>query len=230
MAETSLTAKTLAAMIDHTLLKPDASYSQIDVLCQEALESSFVSVCVNAVHVARCARALRGSGVKVAAVVGFPLGATLPGVKAYEAEESIALGAGEIDMVINVGALKMSDLDVVQADIAGVVHVCHAHDALCKVIIEACLLNDAEKVDACRVAEAAGADFVKTSTGFSTGGATVADVQLMRRTVGPSMGVKAAGGIRTLEAAKAMISAGANRLGTSSGQKILRELLDSPAT
>jgi deoxyribose-phosphate aldolase len=230
MAETNLTVKSLAQMIDHTILGPDATYLQIDNLCREALESQFAAVCVNASHVSRCAQALQGSGVNVATVVGFPLGATLPQVKAYEARESIALGATEIDMVINIGALKANDLDSVAADIAGVVQVCHAQRALCKVIIEACLLTDAEKVNACRLAQAAGADFVKTSTGFSTSGATVADVQLMRQTVGPSMGVKAAGGIRTLSTAEAMIAAGATRLGTSAGAKIIRELLNSQAT
>jgi deoxyribose-phosphate aldolase len=227
LAQTPLTPKTLAAMIDHTALSPDATYQRIDELCHEALELGVAAVCVNPCHVARCARALQGSTVKVATVVGFPLGATLAQVKVYEALESIALGATEIDMVINIGALKSNDLSAVQDDISGVVQACHAHRALCKVIIEACLLTEAEKVNACRVAQAAGADFVKTSTGFSTGGATVPDVQLMRRTVGPHMGVKAAGGIRTLEAAEAMIAAGATRLGTSSGGRIIRELLDS---
>jgi deoxyribose-phosphate aldolase len=229
MTETTLTAKTLAQMIDHTVLGPDATYLQIDNLCREALESGFAAVCVNASHVSRCAQALRGAEVKVAAVVGFPLGATLSRVKAYEAEEAIDLGAAEIDMVINIGALKANDLDFVQADIAAVVQTCHSHAALCKVIIEACLLTDAEKISACRLALATGADFVKTSTGFSTGGATVADVQLMRQTVGAHVGVKAAGGIRTLATAEAMIGAGATRLGTSAGAKIIRELLNSPA-
>jgi deoxyribose-phosphate aldolase len=226
MAETLLTAKSLAAMIDHTVLAPDATYQRLDNLCKEALESGFAAVCVNPCHVDRCARTLGGSGVKVATVVGFPLGATLPQVKVYEALEAIALGAVEIDMVINIGALKAKDLNAVQADIAGVVQACHAHSALCKVIIEACLLTDAEKINVCQLAQAAGAEFVKTSTGFSTGGATVADVHLMRQTVGPRLGVKAAGGIRTLEMAEAMIAAGATRLGTSAGAKIIQELLN----
>ena len=229
MAETRLTAKSLAAMIDHTVLAPDATYQRLDNLCKEALESEFAAVCVNPCHVGRCVRALKGSGVKVATVVGFPLGATLPQVKVYETNEAIALGATEIDVVINIGALKANNLNAVQVEIAGVAQACRAQNALCKVIIETCLLTDAEKINACRLAQAAGAEFVKTSTGFNTGGATVADVQLMRQTVGPRMGVKAAGGIRTLATAEAMIAAGATRLGTSAGAKIIQELLNTSA-
>jgi len=215
----------IAGLIDHTLLRADATYQQIDTLCQEALQYGFAAVCVQPVHVRRCVEALRGSSVKVCTVAGFPLGATLTSVKAFEAREAIASGATEIDMVIHIGALKSNDLAYVQDDIAAVVSICHQHGALCKVILETCLLSDMEKVNACRLAQAAGADFVKTSTGFSSGGATVEDVRLMRQTVGPAMGVKAAGGIRDLAAVRAMIDAGANRIGASASVKIMQELL-----
>ncbi len=215
----------IAGLIDHTLLRADATYQQIDTLCQEALQYGFAAVCVQPVHVRRCVEALRGSSVKVCTVAGFPLGATLTSVKAFEAREAIASGATEIDMVIHIGALKSNDLAYVQDDIAAVVSICHQHGALCKVILETCLLSDMEKVNACRLAQAAGADFVKTSTGFSSGGATVEDVRLMRQTVGPAMGVKAAGGIRDLAALRAMIDAGANRIGASASVKIMQELL-----
>ncbi len=216
---------TIARMIDHTLLKADATYQQIDTLCQEALEYQFASVCVQPVHVKRCAEKLQGSPVKVCTVIGFPLGANLTSVKAFETREAIASGATEIDMVVNIGAVKSNDLNYVQSDIAAVVEVCHQSGAICKVIIETCLLSDAEKVNVCRLAQTAGADFVKTSTGFSTGGATVEDVRLMRQTVRPAMGIKAAGGIRNLETVRAMIDAGANRIGASASVKIVQEIL-----
>jgi deoxyribose-phosphate aldolase len=187
----------IAQLIDHTLLKPEATREQIDRLCHEALEYRFASVCVNPTHVARCAELLRESDVKVCTVVGFPLGATTTAVKAYETRQAIDDGATEIDMVINVGALKSGDFDTVQADIAAVVDTAHAAGALVKVIIETALLSDEEKAAACRLAQAAGAEFVKTSTGFGPGGATVEDVALMRRVVGPEMGVKASGGCAT---------------------------------
>ena len=213
----------IAKIIDHTLLKPEATRDQIVQLCREAREYGFASVCVNPSYVKLAAELLRGSSVKVCSVVGFPLGATLPEVKAYEARRAIEEGAAEIDMVINIGALKSGDLELVRRDIASVVDVCHARGALCKVIIEAALLTDEEKVLACQLARAAGADYVKTSTGFGPGGATVQDVALMRRTVGPEMGVKAAGGIRSYEAAKSMVEAGATRIGASAGVKIVQE-------
>ncbi|HIC93571.1 MAG TPA: deoxyribose-phosphate aldolase [Anaerolineae bacterium] len=213
----------IAKIIDHTLLKPEATRDQIVQLCREAREYGFAAVCVNPCYVKLATELLRGSPVKVCSVVGFPLGATLPEVKAYEARRAIEEGAAEIDMVINIGALKSGDLELVRRDIAAVVDVCHAKGALCKVIIEAALLSDEEKVLACQLAKAAGADYVKTSTGFGPGGATVHDVALMRRTVGPGMGVKAAGGIRSYEAARNMIEAGATRIGASAGVKIVRE-------
>jgi deoxyribose-phosphate aldolase len=218
-----LTAAEIAAYIDHTLLKPEATPVQVDQLIAEAKQYRFAAVCVNACYVRRAALALAGSPVKVAAVAGFPLGATLTQAKVYEAEQCILDGAQEIDMVINVGALKAGDDALVLADIAGVTNAAHRSNAICKVIIEAALLTDEEKVRACLLAKAAGADFVKTSTGFGPGGATVADVALMRKTVGPEMGVKAAGGVRDLAQAKAMIAAGATRIGASAGVKIVQE-------
>src|SRR5919204_2433692 len=199
----------IAAMIDHTLLKPDATRQQIEELCREAAQFKFATVCVNPTWVAACARLLAGSGVGVCSVVGFPLGATTADVKGYETQRAIFDGAREIDMVINIGALKSGDLRIVERDIEAVVVPCRDCGALSKVIIEAALLTDQEKVTACTIAKAAGADFVKTSTGFGPGGATVADVVLMRRVVGTEMGVKAAGGVRDLEGVKAMIAAGA---------------------
>ncbi|MBP6786734.1 MAG: deoxyribose-phosphate aldolase [Candidatus Promineofilum sp.] len=213
----------IAQVIDHTLLKPEATREQIDRLCREALEYHFASVCVNPTHVGRCAELLRGSDVKVCTVVGFPLGATTTAVKAYETRQAIDDGATEIDMVINVGALKSGDLDAVQADIAAVVDEAHAADALVKVIIETALLSDDEKVTACRLAKAAGAEFVKTSTGFGPGGAKVEDVALMRRVVGPEMGVKASGGVRNYADVQVMIAAGATRIGASAGVAIVSE-------
>ena len=208
-------------MIDHTLLKPEATYAQIAQLCDEARQYGFASVCVNATHVKRCAERLAGSPVKVCAVVGFPLGATVPEVKAYEAQQAIEDGATEIDMVINVGALKSKDNDLVARDIGAVVRTARASGALVKVIIEAALLTDEEKATACQLAKEAGADFVKTSTGFGPGGATARDVELMRRAVGPRVGIKAAGGIRTREDAEMMVAAGATRIGASESVKIV---------
>ena len=218
---TAITA--VAQVIDHTLLKPEATREQIDRLCREALEYHFASVCVNPTHVGRCAELLRGSDVKVCTVVGFPLGATTTAVKAYETRQAIDDGATEIDMVINIGALKSGDLDAVQADIGAVVDAAHAAGALVKVIIETALLSDDEKVTACRLAQAAGAEFVKTSTGFGPGGAKVEDVALMRRVVGPEMGVKASGGVRNYADVQAMIAAGATRIGASAGVAIVSE-------
>ena len=211
--------------IDHTLLKQDATEEQIDRLLSEAKDYDFASVCVNPFWVSHAKTALVDTDVKVCTVVGFPLGATTSAVKAYETKEAIQNGADEIDMVINVGALKSGNAAVVESDIRAVIEA--SGDKLVKVIIEACLLTDEEKVLACQLAQKAGADFVKTSTGFSTGGATLPDVQLMRQTVGPDMGVKAAGGARSYADAVAFVEAGATRIGTSSGVAILKgELAD----
>ncbi|WP_191059208.1 deoxyribose-phosphate aldolase [Geminicoccus harenae] len=218
----------LAAFIDHTILKPDATRAEVARLCAEAKEHGFKSVCVNAIHVAEVAQALAGSEVLACAVVGFPLGATLPAIKAAEAAAAVAAGAAEIDMVIDIGALKDGRVDAVQADIAAVRTACG--DAVLKVIIETCLLTDEEKRQACQAAKAAGADFVKTSTGFSKSGATVEDIRLMRATVGPDMGVKASGGIRTRADALAMIEAGASRIGASASIAIVGEAAPSGAS
>lgn len=211
--------KTIAAMIDHTLLKPEATPAQIEKLCAEAAEYHFASVCVNPVYIPLAARLLKGTGVKVCCVVGFPLGAIAPEQKAAEAASCAAMGAEELDMVIHVGAAKAGDWALVQRDIEDMVKAAAGHTV--KVIIETCLLTDEEKVKACEAAKAAGAHFVKTSTGFSTGGATTHDIALMRKTVGPEMGVKASGGIRDYETAMAMIEAGANRIGASAGIAIV---------
>lgn len=216
-------ASDVAPLIDHTLLKPDASQDQIAQLCYEARTYHFASVCVNPAHVKLAAQLLKGSDVPVCTVVGFPLGATPATVKAFETQQAIREGAREIDMVINIGALKSEDYRTVYEDIASVVRAAHAGDAIVKVIIEAALLNDEEKVIACQLSKAAGADFVKTSTGFGPGGATVADVTLMRRVVGPAMGVKAAGGVKDYADAQAMIAAGATRIGASAGIRIVKE-------
>jgi len=213
----------VASMIDHTLLKPDASRAEIEKLCREAAEFHFATVCVNPAWVAFAAGRLRGSGVGVCSVVGFPLGATTADVKNYETRRAIFDGATEIDMVINIGALKSADLRTVERDIEAVVEPCHQAGVISKVIIEAALLTDEEKITACTLSKAAGADFVKTSTGFASGGATAADVALMRRVVGADMGVKAAGGVRDLEGLKAMVAAGATRVGASAGVKIVQE-------
>jgi deoxyribose-phosphate aldolase len=213
----------VGAMIDHTLLKPDATRADIETLCREAAEYSFASVCVNPTWVPLCARLLQATTVKVCTVVGFPLGATTPDTKHYETRRVIFDGAREVDMVINVGALKSGDVRVVERDIEAVTAPCREAGVLSKVIIEAALLTDDEKITACTLAKAAGADFVKTSTGFASGGATAADVALMRRVVGAEMGVKAAGGVRDLDGLKAMVAAGATRIGASAGVRIVQE-------
>jgi deoxyribose-phosphate aldolase len=216
----------VAGMIDHTLLKPDATSRDIEVLCREAAQFQFASVCVNPTWVARAAKLLAGTPVgvvRVCSVVGFPLGATTADVKGYETRRAIFDGAREIDMVINIGALKSGDLHTVERDIEAVTLPCRDCGVLSKVIIEAALLTDDEKVTACTLAKAAGADYVKTSTGFGPGGATAADVALMRRVVGAEMGVKAAGGVRDLDGLKAMVAAGATRIGASAGVKIVQQ-------
>ena len=213
----------VSGMIDHTLLKADATRAEIEKLCREAAEFQFATVCVNPVWVALAAAKLRGTGVGVCSVVGFPLGATTADVKNFETRRAIFDGASEIDMVINVGALKSGDLRTVERDIEAVVEPCRQCGVTSKVIIEAALLTDEEKITASTLTKAAGADFVKTSTGFGPGGATVADVALMRRVVGAEMGVKAAGGVRDLEGLKAMVAAGATRVGASAGVKIVQE-------
>lgn len=205
--------------IDHTLLKADASQEQIETLIEEAKKYDFASVCVNPTWVSFAAQALKATDVKVCTVIGFPLGANTSEIKAFETSDAIQNGANEVDMVINIGALKSRNFDLVERDIRAVVEA--AKGTLVKVIIETCLLTDDEKVKACQIAQKAGADFVKTSTGFSTGGATVADVALMRKTVGPDMGVKASGGARSYEDALAFIKAGATRIGASSGVAIM---------
>src|SRR5919202_2941608 len=217
------TARDWAGLVDHTLLKPEASDADIRRLCEEAAEYHFASVCVNPTWVKPAACFLRGSGVPVCTVVGFPLGATLADVKAYETRRAIFDGAREIDMVINIGALKSGDDCAVEYDIRSVVEAAHGEGVLVKTIIETALLTDDEKVRACLAAKRAGADFVKTSTGFAKSGATVADVALMRRTVGAEMGVKAAGGVRGIADARAMLEAGATRIGASVGVKIAQE-------
>ncbi len=211
----------LARYIDHTLLKPDATAGEIDRMCDEAMEYGFASVCINPTWVKRASERLRGSDVKVCTVIGFPLGATPPEIKAMEARRALRDGAREVDMVINIGALKSGDHDLVETDIAKVVDAAHEGGAIAKVILETALLTDEEKVVASALARKARADFVKTSTGFGGGGATVYDVALMRETVGPKMGVKASGGVRTLEDAEDMIAAGATRIGASAGVQIV---------
>jgi len=213
----------LAGMIDHTLLKPDATPDKIAQLCFEARKYHFASVCVNPTHVKLCADLLRDSDVKVCTVIGFPLGATSTEVKMFEARNALENGATEIDMVINIGALKAGESELVAKDIRGVVETGHGAGALVKVIIETALLTDEEKVVACLLAKEAGADFVKTSTGFSGGGATVHDIELMRKTVGPNIGVKASGGVHNREEAEALVAAGATRIGASAGVKIIQE-------
>jgi deoxyribose-phosphate aldolase len=213
--------RTIARLIDHTILKPEATRAEVRKVCAEALQYEFASVCVNPFWVPFVAAELRGSPVKVCAVAGFPLGATTTAAKAYEAEFAIGDGAREIDMVINLGALLGGETQMVRADIQRVVEVSHGLGAIVKVIIETAHLDHSSKILACRLSQEAGADFVKTSTGFSKAGATVHDVALMRRTVGASMGVKASGGIRTLEDLKAMVAAGATRVGASSSVRII---------
>jgi len=213
----------IAPLIDHTLLKPEASREQVIKLCQEAVRFGFASVCINPWYVPLAAEHVHGSNVKVCTVAGFPLGATLPAVKIFETEEAIKLGAQEIDMVINVGALKSGQDEAVEADIRGVVEACHRNGAICKVILETALLTLEEKVRGSTACKNAGADFVKTSTGFGPGGATAEDVALMRAVVGREMGIKAAGGIRSIEDLKKMVSAGATRIGASASVRILEE-------
>ncbi|MCU1290194.1 MAG: Deoxyribose-phosphate aldolase [Acidobacteria bacterium] len=217
------TARDWASLIDHTLLKPEASESDIKKLCSEAVQFGFASVCVNPSWVKKAAEFLRGSNVPVCTVIGFPLGATLPDVKAYEARRAIFNGAREVDMVINIGALKSGDDCTVEDDIRAVREAAHENGVLLKVIIETALLTDEEKVRACLASKNAGADFVKTSTGFAKGGATTDDVNLMRRTVGSALGVKASGGVKGIEDARAMFEAGATRIGASVGVKIAQE-------
>jgi len=223
MSTAQPTAREIIHKIDHTLLKPEATSAQVEQLCQEAKAHGFAAVCVNAVHTTLAARLLQDSPVVVCTVVGFPLGASLTETKVFEAKQALVRGAAEIDMVINIGALKASGDELVKQDIAAVTQTCHKAGAILKAIIETALLSDAEKIRACQLAQIAGADYVKTSTGFASEGATVEDVALMRRTVGPSMGVKAAGGIRSLAQAQAMVAAGATRIGTSSGVRIAQE-------
>jgi deoxyribose-phosphate aldolase len=218
----------MAAMIDHTLLKPNANDDQVRELCAQALEYAFAAVCVNPTWVGLCSALLEGSPVAVATTIGFPLGATLAVAKAHESKLAMAAGARELDMVINIGALKSGLYRAVEEDIAAVVQAAHP-SASVKVIIEACYLTDEEKIAACLLAKAAGAHYVKTSTGFGPGGATVEDVILMRRAVGPELGVKAAGGIRRAADALAMATAGATRIGTSSGVQIVGELMEQAA-
>lgn len=211
----------LGRYIDHTLLKPTATPAEIDTLCDEALKYRFAAVCINPAWVSRASRRLRGTPVRVASVVGFPLGANTPQIKAMETRQALRDGAREIDMVINIGALKGGELDLVQKDIAGVSDACREVGALNKVIIETAYLTDEEKVIACRLAKEAKAHFVKTSTGFGPGGATVFDVALMREVVGEKMGVKAAGGIHSADEVRQMITAGASRIGASAGVRIV---------
>jgi deoxyribose-phosphate aldolase len=211
----------LSHMIDHTLLKADASQEEIAQLCYEARKYKFISVCVNPAYVKLCSDLLEESGVLVCTVVGFPLGATSIEAKVFETQKAIQDGATEVDMVINVGALKSRDYELVERDIASIARICHANNTLLKVIIEAALLTDEEKVIACQLAKVAEADFVKTSTGFGPGGAKPEDVALMRKVVGPTMGVKAAGGIKNYDDAQKMIEAGASRIGASASVKIV---------
>jgi deoxyribose-phosphate aldolase len=215
--------RSIARLIDHTLLKPNVPYDEIQKICDEARQFGFASVCINPVLVPMTSRLLAGSPVKVCTVVGFPLGATFPEVKAFEAEAAILKGAQEIDTVINIGALKSKDFAQVGRDIQMVVEACHERQAICKVIIEAAYLTDDEKVSACSLAKAHDADFVKTSTGFGPGGASAGDVALMRSVVGETIGVKAAGGIRDWATLQAMVQSGANRIGASASVKIMQE-------
>jgi len=216
--------KAAAQLIDHTLLKPDATHEQVSKLCQEARDYGFFSVMVNPSYIGQCTRELRHSAVVIGTVIGFPLGATTSTAKLAEATDALRLGARELDMVINVGALKSGDRDLVQVEIKSLATLCHRHHALLKVIIETALLNTEQKILACKLAADAGADFVKTSTGFASAGATAADVALMRGVVGDKLGVKAAGGIRTAADLLAMVEAGASRIGASASVAMVREL------
>lgn len=223
-------ARRVASYIDHTLLKPDATRDEIIKVCEEGARYSFASVCINPFWVRESACMLRGSGVKVCTVIGFPLGANVSDTKSYEARRAVFDGASELDMVINIGALKSGSYDLVLRDIKGVAEVAHEAGCLLKVIIETALLSDDEKVKACQLSKEAGADFVKTSTGFSKGGATAADIALMRRVVGGQMGVKASGGVKDLKQAQEMIRAGATRIGASVGVKIVQEMIGGSST
>lgn len=213
--------------IDHTLLKPEASFAQVQKLCTEAREHDFFSVCINSYYVKKVVAILQGSQTKVCTVVGFPLGASTMETKRFEAMKAVAEGASEIDMVLNVSAVKSNEWQYVLDDMASLAQVCHQQGALLKVILETCLLSEEEKKKACELAVKAQVDFVKTSTGFSTGGATIEDVKLMRSIVGPKMGVKASGGVRDAATAQAMIDAGATRLGTSASVEIIKGLISS---
>lgn len=220
----NVTSEALAGMIDHTFLKPFGTAADIETLCAEARSYGFAMVAINPAEVQRCVRLLEGSPVRVGAAIGFPLGQNTSEVKTYETQDAIAKGAGEIDMVINIRALQMGELDLVRREIAEMVQLCKPANVISKVILETCYLTDTEKRIVCEIALETGADFVKTSTGFGTGSATVEDIELMRAVVGLNMGVKASGGIRTLATARALIAAGATRLGTSSGIAIVNEL------
>lgn len=216
--------RTVASLIDHTLLKPEATQNDVARACEEGLRYAFCSVCINPHWVKFAATALAGSPVRVCTVVGFPFGASATGTKLAEAEIGLSEGAQELDMVQNVGALRSGDFQTVRKEIAEIAKLAHSHGAILKVILETCLLTDDEKVAACRLAADAKADFVKTSTGFSTAGATIEDIKLMRQTVGKELGVKASGGVRTIDALCQMVAAGATRIGTSSGVSILNEM------
>jgi deoxyribose-phosphate aldolase len=222
--------KTVASLIDHTLLKPEATHPDVVRLCSEARQFSFASVCINPCWVRLAGEMLTDSSVNVCTVVGFPLGANDARAKIAEAQLALSDGAEELDMVQNIGALRSQDINLVRKEISDIADLAHSRGAILKVILETCLLDEQEKITACTLAVEAKVDFVKTSTGFSTGGATLEDVQLMRQAVGPSMGVKASGGIRTLQALRLMVAAGANRIGTSSGVSIVGELTASPAS
>ena len=223
MSDMKIAGAELARMIDHTLLKPEATPSEVESVCAEAVEYKFASACVNPSFVVLVKEKLKGSSVKVCTVIGFPLGATTTASKVRETGEAISNGAQEVDMVVNIGRLKAGDVRYVEEDIRAVVDLAHSRSAIAKVIIETCLLTEEEKERVCLIAKKVGADFVKTSTGFSKGGATASDVSLMRRVVGPSMGVKASGGIRTYADALLMIEHGATRIGASSGVRIIRD-------
>lgn len=223
MAPDASISRSIASLIDHTLLKPDARYEEIQKVCEEARQFGFASVCVNPALVSLASRLLKGSAVKVCTVAGFPLGATLPEVKAFETEASILNGAQEIDMVINIGALKSKDFALVERDIQLVAGVAHWRQAICKVIIETAYLTDEEKISACSLAKGGGADFVKTSTGFGPAGASAKDVALMRNVVGEDTGVKASGGIRDWRTVEEMVKSGASRIGASASVKIIQE-------
>ncbi len=223
-----LSRRQVAQLIDHTLLRPGATAAEVRSLCAEAREHGFFSVCVNPARTGLCVAELQGSEVVVCTVAGFPLGASATETKLAEAETALRLGATEVDMVVNVGALKDGEYERVRAEIAALAAICHGSGALLKVILETCLLTDEEKATGCRLSVEAGADFVKTSTGFSTGGATAADVALMRATVGPDVGVKASGGIRTLDDLEAMVAAGASRIGASASVAIVQAIAGDP--